>query len=290
MIVASSDELKAQDIAPGLERSCKRDWVEAAPYQPGIHRIEAFFSGDAYAPHRHDTYSIGYTIHGIQSFSYRGARTASTAGRVMVLHPDEVHDGGAGSDEGFHYKMLYIDPSLIRAALGDGASTLPFVKEAILTDPRLFHAIQTAFADMAIELEPTALDEIAVLLADGLLANDQSVKRSSGSLIDLKAIKRAKDYLEANLERPVTSDELETVSGQDRFSLARQFRKALGTSPYRYQMLRRLDLARAEIQKGNSLVNASIMAGFSDQPHMSRHFKSTFGISPGQWQRLTTNV
>lgn len=262
----------------------------AAPYQPGIHRIEAFFSGEAYAPHRHDTYSIGYTIHGVQSFAYRGARAASTAGRVMVLHPDEMHDGGAGSDEGFHYKMLYIEPSLIRAALGEAASALPFVKEAILTDPRLFHAIQTAFADMTIELEPTALDEIAVLLADGLLANDQSAKRSTSKLIDLKAINQARDYLEANLERPVTSDELEEICEQDRFSLARQFRKALGTSPYRYQLLRRLDLARAEIQEGNSLVNAAINAGFSDQAHMSRHFKSTYGISPGQWQRLTNNA
>jgi AraC-like DNA-binding protein len=288
--VASSEELKAQDITPGLERSCKRDWVKAAPYQSGIHRIEAFFSGEAYAPHRHDTYSIGYTIHGVQSFAYRGARAASTAGRVMVLHPDEMHDGGAGSDEGFHYKMLYIEPSLIRAALGEAVSTLPFVKEAILTDRRLFHAIQTAFVDMTIELEATALDEIAVLLADGLLANDQSAKRSTSRLIDLKAINQARDYMEANLERPVVSKELEKVCGQDRFSLARQFRKALGTSPYRYQLLRRLDLARAKIQKGNSLVNAAINAGFSDQAHMSRHFKSTYGISPGQWQRLTNNA
>jgi AraC-like DNA-binding protein len=143
---------------------------------------------------------------------------------------------------------------------------------------------------MTIELEPTALDEIAVLLADGLLANDQSAKRSTSKLIDLKAINQARDYLEANLERPVTSDELEEICEQDRFSLARQFRKALGTSPYRYQLLRRLDLARAEIQEGNSLVNAAINAGFSDQAHMSRHFKSTYGISPGQWQRLTNNA
>lgn len=289
-IMRSSPDLKAQDITPGLERSCKRDWVCAAPAQPGIHRIEAFFAGEAYAPHRHDTYSIGYTIHGVQSFAYRGERSASIAGQVMVLHPDEIHDGGAGSDEGFHYKMLYIEPALIRSALGASASALPFVREAILQDPALLRALLLALADLNAPLEPSALDDIAILLAYGLLAKDPSAKRQVGQLIDLKAISLARDHLDANLDRAITSAELEQISDHDRFSLARQFRKAFGTSPYRYHLLRRLDLARANIEKGASLAEAAFHAGFSDQPHMSRHFKATYGVSPGQWQKLTAIV
>jgi len=37
-----------------------------------MHRLEAYFNGNAYAPHRHDTYAIGITIHGLQRFDYRG--------------------------------------------------------------------------------------------------------------------------------------------------------------------------------------------------------------------------
>jgi hypothetical protein len=85
--------MTAQYLTPGLERSCAQDWVQMAPWQYGIGRIEAFFSGEAYAPHRHDTYSIGYTIHGVQSFDYRGARSDSMPGQVIVLHPDEIHNG-----------------------------------------------------------------------------------------------------------------------------------------------------------------------------------------------------
>jgi AraC-like DNA-binding protein len=288
--VAKIKDVKAQGLTPGLERSCTYDWVRAAPWQLGIQRIEAFFSGEAYAPHRHDTYSIGYTIHGVQSFDYRGARSDSTPGRVVVLHPDEEHNGEAGSDEGFHYRMLYIEPALIRAALGSSASALPFVKESVLDDPRLMQAIHAAYSDFDTALEPIALDEITVLLADGLLANDTSSKRSSKVIVDAKAVDRAREYLDANRDRTVTSNELELITGQDRFSLARQFRKALGTSPYRFLTMRRLDRARAEIANGHSLADAAIMTGFSDQSHMTRRFKATFGISPGHWKSLVSKA
>jgi hypothetical protein len=48
------------------------DWVvhNAPPGQ--IERIEAWFAGHGYAPHRHDTYSIGRTLSGVQSFHYKG--------------------------------------------------------------------------------------------------------------------------------------------------------------------------------------------------------------------------
>lgn len=89
----------------GLERLCgpsPDDWIRFAPSQAGLERIEAFFEGYAYDPHRHDTYAIGYTMSGVQSFDYRGALCNSTRGKVMVLHPDEVHNGRAGKRELYH--------------------------------------------------------------------------------------------------------------------------------------------------------------------------------------------
>lgn len=222
----------------------------------------------------------------MQSFDYRGARSDSVAGQVIVLHPDEIHTGEAGTQEGFHYRMLYVEPSLVREALGPGANALPFLRDAVLTDPRLVRAIQAAFADMDTSLEPVAMDELAVLLADGLLANDRSAHRTTSSLIDLKATNLAREYLDGNLDQVVHSDQLEKTTGLDRFALARQFRKAFGTSPYRYLTMRRLDQVRGDIAAGTTLVDAAMRAGFSDQSHMTRRFKAGYGISPGDWQRL----
>jgi hypothetical protein len=90
----------------------------------GIQRLRARFCGHAYDPHRHETYAVGLTERGIQAFSYRGAACASTAGRVIVLHPDEVHDGHAVEPEGFSYRMLYVDAAAISEAIG-GSGALP---------------------------------------------------------------------------------------------------------------------------------------------------------------------
>lgn len=35
------------------------------------------------------------------------------SGNLVVLHPDEVHDGDAGSDAGLGHRELYVDPALI---------------------------------------------------------------------------------------------------------------------------------------------------------------------------------
>lgn len=277
---------QADHRATGLERSCTSDWLKFAPDHPGIQRIEAYFSGHAYAPHRHDTYSIGYTLQGVQSFHYRGARAQSTSGHVIILHPDEVHDGQAGTSAGFHYRMLYIEPSLVRDALGPSASSLPFVKDAVLADARLMSALHSALNDMDQALDPMQLDHIALLLAEGLLAQDHSARQPRAVCIDSKAISSARDYLNANLDRTVRSEELEGITQHDRYSLARQFRAALGTSPYRYLTMRRLDRARDAISRGERLADAAALSGFSDQAHMTRHFTATFGVSPGRWRQL----
>jgi hypothetical protein len=44
------------------------------------------------------SYAIGITLAGVQVFRYRGERRHCLPGQCHVLHPDEMHDGGAGSE------------------------------------------------------------------------------------------------------------------------------------------------------------------------------------------------
>lgn len=104
----------------GLERLCTEspfDWMRSTDAVNGMELLEAWFHGRAYHPHRHDTYAIGLTEIGVQAFTYRGAAEISTPGKVVVLHPDERHDGHAATEEGFGYRMLYVEPALIFEAV-----------------------------------------------------------------------------------------------------------------------------------------------------------------------------
>ncbi|MEA2930845.1 MAG: hypothetical protein QOG38_3273, partial [Hyphomicrobiales bacterium] len=67
----------------------------------------------AFAPHRHDSYAVGVTIRGEQSFGYRGTTQHSLGGCTFVIHPDEKHDGRPGTAGGYGYRILYVAPHLI---------------------------------------------------------------------------------------------------------------------------------------------------------------------------------
>jgi AraC-like DNA-binding protein/quercetin dioxygenase-like cupin family protein len=272
-----------------IERSCgatAADWMRIAPSSEGLERIEAFFAGHGFDPHRHDTYAIGFTVEGVQAFRYRGAAERSLPGQVFVLHPDEVHDGRAGTDAGFHYKILYVEPRTIRDALEDEYCPLPFVRSAVSTNGRLAAAIMPAFGNLEVSLEDLERDQVIVDLADALAAADPSMARRKLSARHWRAVDGVRDFLDARISRAVTSAELEKIAEMSRYAVARHFRACLGTSPYRYLVMRRLDRARSLIRRGAPLADAALASGFADQSHMTRHFKKAYGLSPGRWAAL----
>ncbi|EHH11401.1 transcriptional regulator [Mesorhizobium amorphae CCNWGS0123] len=259
------------------------DGIVSAPGTAGIERIEARFHGNAFDLHRHDTYAIGVTLHGVQSFRYRGAAHHSLPGQIIVLHPDELHDGGAGTDEGLHYRILYLEPSLLLDCLG--GAPLPFVEDAVVSDPALRGTLLSALAPLDEELDELFVADFIAQLAQNLGRHaGQPAKPMEKTAWRAAAL--ARDYLEENVERAVRSDELEAVTGLDRYALSRHFRATYSTSPHRFLLMRRLQRARRMIEAGEALAEIAIAAGFSDQSHFHRHFKKAFGLTPGRWSAL----
>jgi len=270
-------------LAEGLERSCAQDRIRAAPDEPGLERVGARFAGEAFAPHRHDCYALGLTTAGLQAFRYRGAERLCRPGEAQVLHPDELHDGYAASEAGFGYRIVYVAPPLLRAALG-GNAPLPFVREAVTRDRRLVRALRAALADLSRPLEHVERDALVTTLADALAALAGAPARAEP--LDLPALERARALLD---EAEADSGSLERATGLDRYTLARQFRRCWGTSPHRYRVLRRLEQARRAMARGESLASAAALAGFADQAHLTRQFKQSYGLTPGRWRALSRN-
>jgi AraC-like DNA-binding protein len=265
------------DLA-GLERSCANT-IRFGPSAPGIERADVFLATCAFERHRHDDYAVGITTAGVQRFWYRGAQRTCLPGRLHVLHPDETHDGAPGTEEGFGYRILYIAPELVRSALGD--APLPFVAEPVQRAHAAFVELLRDIDEPVGELRRV---EIATVVADTLRA--LAGIRLRAEPIDLAAAERVREYLREHAREHVSAATLETVAGLDRFTLARQFRRAYGTSPDRYRLLRRLALARAAIQVGRPLARAAAEAGFADQSHLTRQFKRAYGLTPGRWSSL----
>jgi len=264
------------------------DQIRFESPQAGLQRLTARFGGHAYDLHRHETYAVGLTLWGAQSFHYRGSLRTSRGGQVMVIHPDEAHDGHAdtdgGLDQGFAYRMLYVDPAAVSAAL-DGANP-PFVPEVVADDQALADLLREAFADFPQPLEPLAQDALIGRLAELLAARGDGVRPRPGKTAR-QAVARAREFLAVEAHRTVSSEELERISGLDRFALARHFRAAYGTSPHRFQVGRRLARAQEMIAAGLPLSETAAATGFADQSHLTRHFAARFGLPPGRWAALS---
>lgn len=257
----------------------------------GVQALQAWFGGRGFDRHRHDTYAIGLTDSGVQAFDYRGVAEMSLPGQAVVLHPDETHDGRAGTRDGFGYRIVYVAPARIQEAaraIRGRPSPLPFVKEPVTVNAALTAAITGAFR---LEAEPLATDALVLALTEALLDADPSCAAGARPpRLDPAAVTRARHFLDAATDHVVRSEELEAVTGLTRYELARQFRAALGTSPYRYSLLRRLDGARERLGAGEPLAEAALATGFADQAHMSRHFKAAFGLSPARYRRLEARL
>ncbi|WP_422003303.1 AraC family transcriptional regulator [Reyranella sp.] len=252
--------------------------------QASLQRLSARFGGHAFDLHRHETYAVGLTLWGAQSFHYRGALRTSGGGQVMVIHPDEAHDGHASVDAGFAYRMLYVEPATVSEALGGAAP--PFVPEVVADDAVLAGLLRAAFADFPRPLEPLAADALVERLASRLAARGDRPPRRHRRATAHRAVARARDFLAAAAHRTVASEELEAVTGLDRFALARHFRAATGTSPHRWQIGRRLLRAQRLIAEGVPLSEAAAATGFADQSHLTRHFAARFGLTPGRFAKL----
>ncbi len=257
------------------------DRVAQAP--GALLRIDAFFEGAAYSPHRHDTYAFALPVSGVQRFAYRGGAQAATPGEVVVLYPDELHDGAAGTDEGFRYRGVFIEPAALQAVYGGAA--LPFIKGGVSNNRRLRRAVAAFFACFEEELDPLEYDGALVELAAALQIAAGADAKTNVSPTDYRGADLARAFIHDHLDETVTLDALSRAAGCCKWSLSRAFKRCFGTSPYRYLIMRRLERASALLNAGAPAADAALAAGFADQGHFIRNFKRTYGRTPGQWRK-----
>jgi AraC-like DNA-binding protein len=273
-------KLRAVD-ADCLERSCSpRDFIRFGPRGGGIERAEAFLTTCAFEPHRHDTYAIGITTEGVQTFRYRGERRVCLPGQLHVLHPDETHDGAPGTEHGFGYRILYVAPALVHEALH--GAPLPFVAEPVQEPTPCTRRLASLLCETDLPLGELERVDLVTTVVDALRSLAGREDRRA-PVVDVAALERVREYLAAHAREHTAAATLERIAGLDRFTIARHFRRAFGTSPDRYRTLRRLALARDAIERGVPLVQAALDAGFADQSHMTRQFKRAYGMTPARW-------
>ena len=97
------------------------------------------------------------------------------------------------------------------------------------------------------------------------------------------SIQRVLQHIEEHLVQPLTLTDLAEIAGLSMWRFATVFRQQVGVAPHRYICRLRVQRAEALMKGGISPATAASEAGFCDQSHLSRHFKSVFGMAPGRY-------
>jgi AraC family transcriptional regulator, L-arginine-responsive activator len=94
-------------------------------------------------------------------------------------------------------------------------------------------------------------------------------------------LSEAVSLMEANIEEPLSTDDIANLVGISRRQLERQFKQYLGSVPSRYYLELRLRRARQLLLESNhSIVQVGLMCGFSSGSHFSTAYGALYGITP----------
>jgi AraC-like DNA-binding protein len=250
-----------------------------------LEAMHAHFERHVYHRHSHESYSFGVTESGAQSFTCRGAAHTSATGMVMAFNPDDPHDGHAGDELGFTYRMVHIGPDLVADVLADRAGRrtgLPLFAAPVIEDPLIaanLRALHAALLGGAPALRRDELLTATVAAVCRRATGPPRTPRDAARVADV-----ARRLIDDAPFADVTADDLAAATGRTRYAVYRAFRSAYGMAPSDYQRQLRLRAARRLIAQGRPLSDIAARTGFADQAHLTRWFSRYYGITPGSFR------
>jgi AraC family transcriptional regulator len=99
-------------------------------------------------------------------------------------------------------------------------------------------------------------------------------------------LKRATEYMAANLGEPICLADIATATGLSRMHFAAQFRVATGLRPHEYLLQRRIEHAQELLLASRKpLVEIAFDVGFKTQAHFTTVFARLVGETPNVWRQ-----
>jgi AraC family transcriptional regulator len=103
--------------------------------------------------------------------------------------------------------------------------------------------------------------------------------------------RRVLDYIEERLGAKLTVEDIAAAIELSESHFGRAFKSTLGISPMVYVAARRIERAKCMIiDSAESLTDIALSCGFSDQSHLTKRFRRTVGVTPGQWRRSSAST
>lgn len=110
-----------------------------------------------------------------------------------------------------------------------------------------------------------------------------------------RGVSRAMDFIEANLDRPLTVTAIAAAAGLSARSLQRDFHECLGTTPMAYVQQSRMtrvheELEAAELGSRVTVTDTALRWGFTHGPRFAAAYRQRYGVAPSQTLRGASRI
>ena len=119
-------------------------------------------------------------------------------------------------------------------------------------------------------------------------AGRRRVPFADGGLPTYK-LRRVVEFVEAQLDRPITLGRLATSVNLSPFHFHRQFKRSVGVTPKQFIHRLRIDRAKSLLSKSDlPLAQVAMKVGFADQSHFTAAFRRATSMTPGRYRNVST--
>lgn len=249
-------------------------------HRPGIELYRAHIVQHAFEPHVHEGFGMGAIESGVERFRYRGAEHLAPTDSLVLMNPDEVHTGCAETNDGWRYRMVYIEQAVVAEVMGEPGW---WFSDAVHVDAASARAITALLDALWQAREPLAFDSLLFHLLAAFRRHARVPHATHAEAPSRFA--PVIEYLRAHLAERVTLDQLAGVAGLSPFHFLRQFQVRHHATPQQMLMAFRLSAAKRLLADGEAPVQVAAATGLTDQAHLTRAFMRRYGTTPARYQR-----
>lgn len=247
-----------------------------------------------FPPHFHQAYCIWLNTCGGEHYTHRGNSYILQPDNFGIIAPGEVHENYACDNSARSLLTFYLDPEQLQAVgaqIKDTAAGETEFRTDIHRDAESLQGLIDLHrllnnSRSSLERESAFLEMLALLIRRHGVTGVQEARVGA----EKDRVARIIELLHAQLAEDIGLAELAARFDCTPYHLIRFFKKTVGLPPHAYLVQLRLEKAKQLLNQGTSIVDAALDTGFSDQSHLSRHFKTKFGIPPGTYRRQVNDA
>ncbi|MDH1012887.1 GlxA family transcriptional regulator [Pseudomonas nicosulfuronedens] len=177
-----------------------------------------------------------------------------------------------------------------RAALAEIARHSEVTSESYQADrDRLTAASPTGAFNLVLEwINARHGRELVDAIVDILAFEESRFRRTRPALHEKlsEPLREAINLMSANIEEPLSQDQLSSYVGRSKRQIERLFQEQLGTTPVRYYLELRITESRRLLQHSSlPMYEVGLACGFVSPSHFSKCYTSFYGYSPSKEAR-----